>query len=214
MSLDVSDPRARELLLADPERIRRLAGFLGQAAEQSGHASVGLRGAAQDVVWHGPAADTFRHAIAPMTRRLDGLHAGFRDAATALAAYATQLAHLQARDRPLATTLAALRAQLPIARNDAEIARQAVRLALRTPGTPGSALTSAAREAERAQHRLSELEDALLRLRGRRHALLNEFEDERSACRARIAHARRLAPEAALRGRLHDPIFAAWGPSA
>ena len=113
MSVEPFEPRAREMLRADPERIGRLAGFLREAAEHSARSSTGLRAAQHDVVWRGPAADTFRRAISPMPARLDALHTGFRDTGTALAVYAAALERLQGSSAARQPTLATCRPGCP-----------------------------------------------------------------------------------------------------
>ena len=196
MSDLAADPRAKELLLAAPADVAGLATYFVAAAGESGHTAAGLRAAQHDGLWHGRAADTFRAAIGRLPVSLDALHAGFRDAGTALHAYAVAIGALQSAYGHVTAELAVWRSRVAPAQTAVQDAVTILRRRLHTPGTPQREIVAALHEVQRTERALGEIEDAISGLTPRARALLDAFEQDRAACHARVAAARALAPPA------------------
>lgn len=95
MSDPLADPRARDLLNADPDDVDALAGRFSMAAGEAMMTAAGLGAAQQDLVWTGPAADAFRRAIGQVPSQLDSVQGGYDAVAQALTVYAGELAGLR-----------------------------------------------------------------------------------------------------------------------
>ncbi len=209
----LSDPRVNDLLLARPAEIATLADYFRRAAEESISTATGLRAAQHDGIWHGEAAEAFRHAIGRMPGRLDSLHAGFRDAGAALSAYEAALNRIQAAFGQVIGAIQSWSAELGPARAAADTARIDLRQLLNRPGIRSSVILAAIQDVERAEGRLGDITDVVGRLHRSAWALLDEFEHQRTACRSQIAVARQLAPAPPLEVRLRAPTASDLAPS-
>ncbi len=95
MSDPLADPRARDLLNADPDDVGALAGRFAVAAGDAMMTAAGLDAAQHDLVWTGPAADAFRSAIGQVPVELETVQGGYDAVAQALTVYGAELAGLR-----------------------------------------------------------------------------------------------------------------------
>jgi hypothetical protein len=95
MSDPLSDPRATQLLNADPGEVSQVAQFLRMIGIQAQDAASGLRGASGDGSWTGPAAAAFRTTLGKVPPELDTIHGSYADAAGALDTYEDSLSRLK-----------------------------------------------------------------------------------------------------------------------
>jgi cell wall-associated NlpC family hydrolase len=109
MADPLADPRARDLLAADPDEAARLAALFRTAASESQSTGAGLGAAQHDTVWTGTAARTFRTAIGRLPAQLDSVRAGFEALASALIAYEDELVSIKPAFASVAAELIALR---------------------------------------------------------------------------------------------------------
>src|ERR1700727_1714150 len=106
----LSDPRARQLLNADPGEVASLASQFRNVANQAERSAAALRGAHGDGTWTGSAADAFWTPLGKLPGALDKVHQSYPEVAQPLDAYEAELGPLQSQFR-------ALSEQLPSARN-------------------------------------------------------------------------------------------------
>jgi hypothetical protein len=165
------DPRAAELLGAEPEQAGALAGMFRTAAGESGQTSTGLAAAQHDASWTGRAADAFRRAIGRLPGQLGRLSDGFTIVADALNGYEDVLGPIQSEFERVIARLGDAEARLG---------------PLQAAAPAGGAAT--------------DCETQIASLRRRAFALLDDFADARNACRAAIAAGQQRAPAAPTTG--------------
>lgn len=101
MADPLSDPRARELLAADPGEVGAAAYTLRVVALEAQGVAGGLRAAPHSAHWWGESADAFRNTIGNYPAQLDTVHHSYGEAASALSGYEGELAPLQSAFRAL-----------------------------------------------------------------------------------------------------------------
>ena len=171
MADPLTDPRAADLLGAEPEQAGALAGVFRIAAGESGRTSTGLAAAQHDATWTGRAADAFRRAIGRLPGQLGRLGDGFTVVADALYGYEDVL-------EPIQSEFERVIAQL----GEAEARLEPLRAAARADGAA------------------TDCETQIASLQRRAFALLDDFANARNACRAAIAVAQQRAPSAPMAG--------------
>lgn len=120
MSDPLIDPRARDLIAADPDEVAALASGLAQAASDSAVTAGGLSAAQRDATWTGVAADAFRGRVAPVPARLGRIEMRLCAVSQALAAYEDGLAPMRAAFIGTMAALADAEARAAQARTAAE----------------------------------------------------------------------------------------------
>jgi hypothetical protein len=192
MSDPLADPRATDLLAAEPDEAAALAGVFRSAASESSHTAVGLAAAQHDGVWTGRAADAFRRAIGALPRRLGRVGTGFSAVATALAQYESNLALIQAAFVRVIAELEDARSRLPGLEAVQAQADGALLAASTLPGAGRMARAEIA--AARADGAVAACNAEIVRARRRAFELLDEFAAARESCREAIVEAQHGAP--------------------
>lgn len=163
------DPRAAELLAADPGTAGRLAATFRTVAGESAATSSGLAAAETEGRWTGRAALALRRAIGALPGRLTRITAAYDIVALAFEGYERMLAEVKPAFERVSAELG-------------EARLRADRLRAIEVAEPVTARVVAA----------SETEVAALQIRAYR--LLEEFSDARGLCRAQIEAAGASAP--------------------
>jgi hypothetical protein len=192
MSDPLADPRAIDLLAAEPDEAAALAGVFRSAASESSDTGVGLAAAQHDGVWTGRAADAFRRAIGVLPRRLGRVGTGFAAVAAALDQYESDLALIQPAFISVIAELQDARARLPGLEAAQVHADGALLAASATPR--GGRVARAEVAAARADGAVASWNVEIAHLRKRAFELLDEFAAARDSCREAIMAAQRGAP--------------------
>ncbi len=206
MADPLADPRARDLLAADPGEVSAVAYSLQVVALEAEGIAGGLRVAPGSAQWWGESADAFRNTIGHYPAELDAVHASYAEAASALNHYEGELAALQSAFR-------ALQQQLEGARRSAsgltsQLLAEGQQLGSANLILRGDALAHAKPTAAelatdaRAGERVAVTSGALERVDGEASALeahtfriLDAFAGERSTVASKLSAAARLAPK-------------------
>lgn len=208
MNDPLSDPRAFDLLAAEPDELVALVGAFRTAAEESHQTAVGLAAAREDGTWTGRAANAFRRAIGRLPGELRKVRAGFSAVADALHQYDTELARIKPEFVQIVGDLTDAHDRLGPARTNAATATETLNTTVDQQGVRVPALTTAELSVARARGAVGDLEHEIHGLRGRAFALLDEFQSARESCRTAIAAARATAPV-----QPHDQDTAVIDPS-
>ncbi|HWF73829.1 MAG TPA: hypothetical protein VG186_10825 [Solirubrobacteraceae bacterium] len=107
-----NDPRAHDLLSADPGVVSGLAGMFRTVATQAQSTADGLRGADGDATWTGQAATAFRQGLGKLPGDLGKVTSSYQEAADAMNAYEGELSTLQHSFQGVAARLASADAHL------------------------------------------------------------------------------------------------------
>jgi uncharacterized protein YukE len=190
------DPRAKDLLSADPGEVALLATLLGGIAERAQATAAGLRGAQSDMTWQGQAADAFRRTLGKLPGELDNVNHAYSQVAGALNAYEPELAALQSQFRQLAATLQSLRHSAAQAQQNLTAAQDELSGAQQARGAkPNSAAVSCARDAvSRASTALSGLQGEIDQLELQGYRILDSFGQARDHAAGKVSGASGLAP--------------------
>jgi hypothetical protein len=194
MSDPLADPRAIDLLAAEPDEAGALAGLFRTAATESSETAVGLAAAQHDGLWTGRAANAFRRAIGLLPGRLRGLGAGLVEVAHALAAYEAMLAEIQPLFVQAIAALESARYRLPGLEMAQAQADGALLAAVETPGSGVAHVTALELAAARADGAVNVCQGEIRHLRKRAYELLDEFAAARESCREAIVAAQHGAP--------------------
>ncbi len=194
MSDPLADPRAIDLLAAEPDEAGALAGVFRSAASESGRTSVGLAAAREDGIWTGRAANAFRRAIGSLPGRLRALGGGFSAVAGALSAYESNLAEIQPVFVSVIAELENAQYRLPALQEAQGEADGALLAAVTTPGTSAGRVAGLEVAAARADGAVFACQGEISRLRKRAFELLDEFAAAREGCREAIVAAQHGAP--------------------
>jgi hypothetical protein len=194
MSDPLADPRAIDLLAAEPDEAGALASVFRTAASESGRTSVGLAAAQEDGLWTGRAANAFRRAIGSLPGRLRALGGGFSAVAHALSAYESNLAEIQPVFVSVIAELENARYRLPSLEQAQEQADGALLVAAVAPGTSAGRVARLEVAAARAEGAAFACEAEISALRKRAFELLDEFAAARESCREAIVAAQHGAP--------------------
>jgi hypothetical protein len=188
----LADPRACDLLAAEPDEAAALAAVFRSAASESSHTAVGLAAAQDDGVWTGRAADAFRRAIGVLPRRLGRVGTGFAAVAAALGQYESNLALIQPVFVSVIAELKDAQARLPGLKATQTQADGGLLAASSMPGAGRAARAEVA--AARADGAVASCIVEIGHLRRRAFELLDEFAAARQSCREAIVEAQRGAP--------------------
>ena len=194
MSDPLTDPRAVDLLAADPADVSTMAGTFRAAADEAAMTATGLSAARDSGVWTGHAADAFRQAIGRLPAQLQRVRAGYAAVADALDIYEPDLVRVQSAFVRVIAALSDARASLGSAQSAAATARGALVDAARIPHAARSALTGAELSMARTELNVRGFQAEIERLTLSAYALLDEFAAIRQTCRTAVATAQGTAP--------------------
>lgn len=207
MSDPLSDPRAADLLSADPGEVWMLASTFQRVASEAAATAAGLRGAQHDATWTGPAATAFRAKLGKLPGDLDKVERSYQDVASALTGYESELATIKPAFQRLATQLEGARSGLAGAQGTLSGAERSLTSATNAPHATAhspavqnahSAVTAANQAVTRLQGEVSGLENQGM-------DLLNRFDTARNACHHQVQTACSIPPhESWLDSALHD----------
>lgn len=194
MASPLNDPRARDLLAAQPDDVQQVAARFRAAAHEAELTAAGLTAAREDGVWTGHAANAFRNAIGRMPSELHRVHAGYAAVADALSTYEPELARVQSEFVRAIARLQDAQSQLQLAQATAQEARDAIVRAgarpLLNPRTAREDELAAARADGVVVRHAADVQA----WSAQAYALLDAFAALRSTCRAAVAAAQRTAP--------------------
>jgi hypothetical protein len=105
MADPLADPRARDLLAADPGDVGIVAYTFQAVSREAAAVAGGLRAAPGHAEWWGEAADAFRHTVGSYPAQLDKVQSSYGEAASSLNHYESELASLQNSFRAVAQQL-------------------------------------------------------------------------------------------------------------
>ena len=183
----LTDPRATDLMSAQPGDVDLLVCDYDDACRRAHFTARGLRAASQDTRWSGAAADRFRSSTGELPRQLDAVCNGYYEVMVALRHYAHAVAELQAQWSRVAGELSGARARLAAARTTEREDAATLRSLLR----PGSGAT--AKERWRAQcavwsdqATVTELEGSVGGSARRAQSILDGFEALRTTVAGRV----------------------------
>lgn len=196
MSDPLSDPRAADLLSADPGEVWALAITFRQVAGEASTAAAGLRGAQHDAHWTGAAAAAFRRNLGQLPGELDKIHQSYVDVAGALDAYETELSSVQPAFQQLSSQLGAERTSLAGAQGQLHTAQGNFAHALDAPNAkPNSPAVQNAQHAYLgAVGNVGRLQGEVGGLESQGFRLLDRFEHARDAAKAKVSSAAGIAP--------------------
>ena len=206
MADPLADPRATDLLAADPLEVGAVAYTFQSVSLEAEAVAGGLRAAPRHAEWWGEAADAFRHTIGNYPAQLDKVHSSYGETATALKHYEGELASLQNSFRAVKQQVegarshaGALTSQLSGQGQQLAGANFILREELNAHAKPTAAQLAADRSAgekfavtagalERVQNELSSLEAHAFRI-------LDTFASERKTVTGKLSAAAKLAPK-------------------
>lgn len=194
MPSPLDDPRASDLLSAQPDDVHAVAANFAAAAHEATLTAAGLTAAREDGVWTGHAATSFRQAVGRMPSELDRVRSGYAAVADALRAYEPELARIQSDFTRVIAALESEQTQLQLAQATAQEARDAIVRAGAMPRFDPRAARADELAAARADGVVGRHTADIAALRARAYALLDAFETVRDTCRAAVAAAQRTAP--------------------
>ncbi len=194
MNDPLSDPRAFDLLAAEPDELAALVGTFRAAAEESHQTAVGLTAAREDGTWTGRAANAFRRAIGRLPVELGKVRAGFSTVADALYRYDTELTRIKREFVQIVGDLTDAHNRLGLAQTNATTASETLKTTAGQQGVKVQTLTAAELSVARAKGTVGNLEQEIQGLHNRAFALLDEFQTARETCRSAIHAARATAP--------------------
>jgi hypothetical protein len=206
MADPLSDPRARDLLAADPFEVAGVAYTLRSVSLEAQAVAGGLRGAPSYAEWWGESAETFRNTIGNYPAQVDKVHSSYGEAASALNHYEGELASLQSSFRTVQQQLesarshaSALTSQLGgqgqqlagdnlILREELNAHARPTAAQLAADASAGEKFAATAGALERAQREVSGLE-------GHAFRILDTFANERKTVAGKLSAAANLAPK-------------------
>jgi cell wall-associated NlpC family hydrolase len=194
MNDPLSDPRAFDLLSAEPDELVALVSAFRTAAEESHQTAFGLTAARDDGTWTGRAASAFRRAIGRLPVELDKVRAGFSAVADALHRYDAELTRIKSEFVHIVGNLTDAQNRLGPARSSAKTAADTLKTTVNQHGVKVQTLTGAELAVARADGTVGDLVQQIHGMRSRAFALLDEFQTARETCRSAIHAARSTAP--------------------
>ena len=201
-----NDPRADDLLSADPGVVSTLASTFRTVAMQAQGAADGLRGAQGDATWTGPAATAFRQGVGKLPGDLGKATSSYQEAGDALTVYEGELSSLQPAFRSVVSQLGSADAQLAGAQSNLSFAQSALgaaqakltQSAINHPLSPlqsvpaNSPLVSAVGTANAA---VSNAQGNIDGLSARGFHILDEFDTARNAAKGKVDSASQVPPQ-------------------
>jgi uncharacterized protein YukE len=196
MSDPLSDPRASDLLSADPGEVWVLAAMFRQVSTESETIAAALRGAPQHATWTGAAASAFRATVGQLPGELDKVQQSYADVAMSLDAYESELSEVKPAFQRLVEQLGNARSALGGAQGQLASAQGHLTTALSAPhAKPTSpAVTSAHDAVQTASGSVSRLQGEVGGLEAQGFALLGQFQNARDRCTGKVSSACSLAP--------------------
>jgi hypothetical protein len=205
------DPRARDLMSADPSAVSSLARVLLEVAGQAQVTAAGLRGADHDASWTGPAADAFRQGLGKVPGDLDNVMRSYQEAADALNRYEGDLGVVKPAFASIASQLSNAEGQLAGARSQLSSAQSALSAAIAhaaaaspPPFSAGPVTAPLGRNlpltspyytaVNGAAGAVINAQDEIAALSRRGFELLDEFDGARNAAKGTIASAGQMPP--------------------
>jgi hypothetical protein len=204
----LSDPRAADLLAADPGEVASLAGAFHNVAAQAQTAIGGLHGAHNDATWTGGAADAFRSQLGKLPGDLAKVHQSYGETASALDGYGAQLGPLQSRFRSLSSQISSTQSSLTTAQGNLSTAQNNLTTATSAPhAKPSSpAVINAHTAVQNASGSVGRLQGDLSGLQGQAFRVLDEFDSVRGHARSRVSSASGVAPSQSFWGGVMGAI--------
>ncbi|HEX4109424.1 MAG TPA: hypothetical protein VHX88_14905 [Solirubrobacteraceae bacterium] len=211
MSDPRSDPRAQQLLRADPGTVTALANLFSTVATTSQHVGSGLQAARDQGTWTGQAATAFRNGLGKLPADLDKVTTSYQQAGDALHAYEGVLSSTQAAFKAIASQLATAQTAVNNAQTALDHAQSAVTsaqnahplapLAASVPTTPISVGTPSPLRINALQGAVTAASGTLggaqaefEHLATRGFQLLDQFSDARTQAGGRISSASHVPP--------------------
>lgn len=197
MSDPLTDPRAKDLLSADPNEVASLSTQFRNVATDVETAIHGLQGAHNAADWTGPAADLFRQKLGRLPGDLQKVQQSYGDAATTLSAYATHLGPLKSQFQALVPQIQGAQTAVTTAQGNVNAAKGNLTTAQNAKAAKPTdpSVTSAKSAVNTAGGALTRAQGDLSSLDGRANHILDEFETLRGQARSAIAKAAGLAPQ-------------------
>lgn len=196
MSDPLSDPRAADLLSADPGEVWLLASTFRIVAGEAQATAAGLRGAQHDATWTGAAASAFRANLGQLPGELDKVQTSYREVAGALGSYESELATVKPAFQHLAQQLGGARSGLSGAQSQLSSAQGELYTASSAPHatTTTPAVQSAHDAVQTASGAVTRMQAEVSGLESQGFALLDRFQHARDTCSGRVSSACSAAP--------------------
>jgi uncharacterized protein YukE len=189
MTDPLSDPRAADLLSADPGEVWSLAGAFRRIAGEAESTAAGLRGAQGGAVWTGAAASAFRSEVGQLPGELDKVRSSYQGVADALDAYEGELASVRSAFQRVAQQLGGAQSSLSSAQGQLSSAQGELSNATAAPHA--TAHTPAVRDAhdavQAASGAVGRVQAEVSGLEAQGFALLDRFQVARDYCQGRVA---------------------------
>jgi uncharacterized protein YukE len=196
MSDPLSDPRAADLLSADPGEVWMLAALFRQVGGEAQAIAGALRGAPNEATWTGAAASAFRRTVGQLPGELDKVQQSYEDVAGALDTYESELAQVKPAFQRVAEQLGSVRTALGGAQTQLAGAESNLTNALGAPhAKPSSPAVQSAHDAvQSASGTVTRLQGEVSGLEAQGFALLGQFQGARDRCTGKVSSACSLAP--------------------
>lgn len=191
------DPRATDLLAADPGTVNGLAVTFQTVARKAQSTAEGLRGAAFDACWEGSAAEAFRRGVGKLPGDLDKVTASYQEAADALNAYESELNDVQPKFEGILRQLHGAHSSLfsaQLQQSGAQSALNEATIKAAASGTsvlPGSALQTAV---DAQDSKIQNANGDIQSLTSQGLQLLDEFDSARSSAQGKVSSASHVPP--------------------
>ena len=196
MSDPLSDPRAADLLSADPGEVWLLAALFRQVGGEAQAIAGALRGAPNQATWTGGAASAFRNTVGQLPGELEKVQQSYEDVAGALSAYESQLADLKAAFQRVAAQLGSAQSALGGAQGQLANAQGNLTTQLSAPHAKSTspAVQNAHDAVQTASGTVTRVQGEISGLQTQGFAILNQFQGARDGCQGKISSACSLAP--------------------
>jgi hypothetical protein len=202
-----NDPRAHDLLGADPGVVSSLVGMFRTVAMQAQSTADGLHGAASDATWTGSAASAFRQGVGQLPADLNKVTSSYQEAAGALAAYEGELSSLKPAFQSIVSQLGSANgalanaqsslssAQSELSTAQSKLTAAAVTHPLAANPLPAVPLSSPLHTAvNAASSAVGNAQGEISALSARGFSILDEFESARNAAKGRVSSASHIPP--------------------
>jgi hypothetical protein len=206
-----ADPRAHDLLTADPGVVNLLVIVFKDLARQAQVTADGLRGADGDATWSGAAADAFRNGLGKLPEDLGKVTSSYQEAADALNGYEGQLSQVKSAFQSIASQLESAHAQLGSAQSQLAGAQSALSTAAKAAAATPSPLSAAPplvapltgpipmssplyTAVNGASGAVQNAQGEIATLSSQGFRLLDEFEAARNAAKGKVSSASHVPP--------------------
>ena len=192
----LSDPRAGDLLSADPGEVWVLSALFRQVGTEAQGIASALRGAPNEATWTGSAASAFRANVGQLPSQLDKVQQSYEDVAGALSSYESELNDVKPAFQRLAEQLGNARSALSGAQGQLATAQGNLTHTLSAPNAKAStpAVQNAHDAVQSASGTVSRLQGDVTGLEAQGFALLDRFQGARDGCQGKVSSACSLAP--------------------